>query len=108
MKLPQTPEGWAEADQYMRTNIVPSVLMEVDVDAMNQALYHGIHSFFTSRYGTIQPNQRHQHLPKVRNQQKILKQVLMEKNDVKKRLRRLRRNGDNPEEVWLLACEFHT
>ena len=107
MKLPQTPEGWAEADRYMQTCIVPSVLMQEDVDAMNEILCNGIHSFFTSRYGTYQFNQRHQHPPKVSNQQNELKQVLMEKNEVKKRLRRLRRNGSSPEEVRLLACEFH-
>ena len=107
MKLPQTPEGWVEADRYMQTCIVPSVLMQEDVDAMNEILCNGIHSFFTTSYGTYQFNQRHQHPPKVSNQQNELKQVLMEKKEVKKRLRRLRRNGSSPEEVRLLACEFH-
>ena len=107
MKLPQTLEGWAEADRYMQANIVPGVLMQENVDVMNQMLCQGIHSFFTSKYGTIKANQKHQHLLKAQNRKNALKEVQMEKNEVKKRLRRLRREGNSAEEVKTLAYEFH-
>ena len=77
------------------------------MDVMNQMLCKGIHSFFTSRYGTIKANQKHQNLLKARKQKDALKEVQMEKNEVKKKLRRLRREGNSPEEVRVLACEFH-
>ena len=107
MKLPQTPEDWVEADQFFQTTIVPAVLMEVNVDTMNEVLCHGIYSFFTSKHGTIVSNQHHQHPPKPRRNQIVITKVKTEKNAVKKRLRQLRRSGNSPEEVRLLAQEFH-
>ena len=107
MKLPQTAEGWAEANEYMHRVIVPSVVQELDVNAMNHVLCYGIYSYFTSKYGIQQPNKHHQHKAKVQRQSNELKQVLIEKNATKKRLRQMRRNGTNPDEVKLLAREFH-
>jgi len=107
VKLPQTPEAWNEADLYMQTTVVPAVLMEEQVDAMNSVLCNGIYTFFASRHGTIPTNQRHPHLPQVRNNHSALKKVQTEKNAVKKRLRQLRRSEDNRDDVRLLAHEFH-
>ena len=107
MKLPQTAEGWTEADEYMHGVIVPSVVRELDVNVMNRVLCYGIYSYFTSKYGIQQPNKHHQHQAKVQKQSNELKQVLIEKNATKKRLRQMRRNGTNRDEVKLLACEFH-
>ena len=107
MKLPQTAEGWTEANEYMHGVIVPSVVREVDVNVMNRVLCYGIYSYFTSKYGIQQPNKHHQHQAKVQKQSNELKQVLIEKNATKKRLRQMRKNGTNPDEVKLLAREFH-
>ena len=96
-----------EADQFFQTTTVPAVLMEVNVDTMNEVLCHGIYSFFTSKHGTIASNQYHQHPPKPRRNQIVMIKVKTEKNAVKKRLRQLRRSGNSPEEVRLLAQEFH-
>ena len=54
MKLPQTAEGWAEANEYMHRVIVPSVVQELDVNAMNHVLCYGSYSYFTSKYGIQQ------------------------------------------------------
>ena len=107
MKLPQTADGWAEANEYMHRVIVPSVVQELGVNAMNHVLCYGIYSYFTSKYGIQQPNKHHQHKAKVQRQSNELKQVLIEKNTTKKRLRQMRRNSTNPDEVKLLAREFH-
>ena len=81
--------------------------MEANVDVMNKVLCNGIYSFLTTRHGTIPSNQHHQHQPKARNKQTALKKVQNEKNETKKRLRQLRKSGTSPEEVRLLAQEFH-
>ena len=106
MKLPRTPDEWMEADQYFQTNIVPAVLREVNVDAMNDVLCRGIYSFFTACHDTLPSHQHRHHLPMARHKHKV-KEVNIEKNAVKKRLRQLRRSGTSPEEVKLLAREFH-
>ena len=111
MKLPKTPEGWAEADLFMKDNVVQAVFVQSSVDAMDHALCEGIYSFFTSRHGTMptnQQHQQHQHPKKARKQQADLRNVRIEKNEVKKRLKQLRRSGNSPEEVSLLAQTFHS
>ena len=111
MKLPQTAEGWSEADEYMRQVVVPRVLHEVDVSVMNHALCVGIYSYFTTKYGMQELNQQHQHRQHLSKAQKLrndVKKALTEKNVVKKRLRQLRRAGSDPETVKQLACEFHS
>ena len=107
MKLPQTAEGWNEADEHMKCIVVPNVLHEMDVNNMNHVLCFGIYSYFTSRYGTQQSNQHHQHLNKVQKQRNELKKVTIEKNAAKKKLRQMRRDCSNPDAVKQLACEFH-
>ena len=51
MKLPQTAEGWSEADEFIKQFVVPRVLHEMDVNVMNHALCAGIYSYFTTKYG---------------------------------------------------------
>ena len=106
MKLPKTPECWAEADLFMKNNVIQAVFKQSSVDAMDHALRKGIYSFFTSRYGTTPTNQQHQLPKKARKQQTDLKNVQIEK-EVKKRLKQLRRSGNSPEEVHLLTQTFH-
>ena len=84
MKLPKTPEGWAEADLFMKNNVIQAVFMQSSVDAMDHALCEGIYSFFTSRYGTTSTNQQHQLPKKARKQQTDLKNVQIEKKEIKK------------------------
>ena len=108
MKLPQTAEGWIEADEYMRQVVVPRVLHEVAVNVMNHALCVGIYSYFTTKYGMQELNQHRQHLSKAQKLRNEAKKALTEKNVVKKRLRQLRRAGSDPETVKQLACEFHS
>ena len=111
MKLPQTAEGWSEANEYMRQVVVPRVLHELDVNVMNHALCVGIYSYFTAKYGMQELNQHHQHhqhLSKVQKQRNELKKALTEKNAAKKKLRQLRRAGSDPETVKQLASEFHS
>ena len=107
MKLPKTPEGWAEANLFMKNNVIQAVFMQSSVDVMDHALCEGIYSFFTSRYGTTPTNQQHQLPKKAPKQQTDLKNVQIEKKEVKKRLKQLRRSGNSPEEVRLLAQTFH-
>ena len=110
MKLPQTAEGWSEADEYMKQFVVSRVLHEVDVNVMNHALCAVIDSYFTTEYGTLELNQHHQHcqhLSKVQKMRNELKKVLIEKNAVK-RLKQLRRAASDPETVKQLACEFYS
>lgn len=57
IKLPQTTEGWSEADKYMKEAVVPGVLHEIDVNSMNHVLNLGIYSCFTTKYGVQEPNQ---------------------------------------------------
>ena len=108
LKLPQSPDEWAEADLYMHTSVVPLVLMQSDVEAMNNSLCNGIYAYFSSRHGTVtSSNQHNQHLPQVRNQTKSLKKLQIEKNEAKKKLRCLKRSGNSPQEVQILARKFH-
>ena len=106
MKLTRTPDKWVEADQYFQTSIVPAVLREVNVDAMNDVLCCGIYSFFTSRHDTIPSHQYRHHPPTAQYKHKV-KEVNIEKNAVKKRLKQSRQSGTSPEEVRLLTQEFH-
>ena len=110
MKLPQTAEGWSEANEYMRQVVVPMVLHELDVNVMNHVLCVGIYSYFTAKSGMQELNQHHQHrqyLSKVQQLRNELK-ALTEKNAAEKKLRQLRRAGSDPETVKQLACEFHS
>ena len=77
------------------------------MDTMNEFLCHGIYSFFTSKHGTIASNQHHEHPPKPRRDQNVMIKMKVEKNAVKKRVRQLRRSGNSPKEVRLLAQDFH-
>ena len=101
MKLPQTAEGWSEANEYMRQVVVPMVLHELDVNVMNHVLCVGIYSYFTAKSGM------YQYLSKVQKLRNELK-ALTEKNAAEKKLRQLRRVGSDPETVKQLACEFHS
>ena len=67
--------GWVEADRNYQTSIVPAVLMEAKVDAMNNVLCHGIYSYFTSEPWLPGTNQHPQHSPKVQNNQNAIKKV---------------------------------
>ena len=74
---------------------------------MNHVLCYGIYSYFTTKYGTQQPNRHNQHQTKVLKKSNELKEALIEKNVAKKNLRQMRRTGSNPETIRKSACEFH-
>jgi hypothetical protein len=107
IKLPKTAEAWSEADEHMRQVIVPQVLRETDVNAMNHMLCSDIYSYFVNKYGMEKPNQHYQHHSKVQKLKNQLKEAQTEKNAAKKRLRQLRKDGSDPEAVRQLAYEFH-
>ena len=73
MKLPQTADGWKEADEHMKQVVVPNVLQETDVNVMNHMLCYGIYSYFTTKYGTQQHNRHNQHQTKVLKKSNELK-----------------------------------
>ena len=117
--LPRVGSEWDEADNFFRVYLVPRVCMEETVDAMNHALCKGIYDFFARQSNNKMPIKQHlhQHPFKVHHHhqrpvkecrhQRTLKAVKEEKREMKKRLRALRRNGGDPEEVHTLAHTSH-
>ena len=106
-KLPSSPREWAEADQHFKDTLVPSVLDCSNVDVMDHILCHGIHSFLASRHGVRTPRQHHASTRKDQTIKRKLQEVKIEKNALKKRMRGLQRDGSSPDEVRVLAHEFH-
>ena len=105
--LPKTPEEWSEVNSFVQSTIVPAVLMESDVDVMNWIINHGLYNHLASRFGTMNANHHHQHIRQVRTKENAIKEVLNEKNAIKKQLRHLRKSNPSPEDVRILAHKFH-
>ena len=95
-------------DRHFKDILVPLVLDCSSVDVMNHILCHGIYSFLASKYGVMTPRQHYASTGKELIIRKKLQEVKIEKNALKKRMRGLQRDGSSPEEVRVLAHEFHS
>ena len=52
LKLPRTTEEWSEANQALKINVTPKVLMANNIEVKNSIICDGIYSVFSSCFGT--------------------------------------------------------
>ena len=105
---PKSSEEWAQMDEFLSIQVVPTVMQATDVDIMNSLLSRGIQDYLMTHHpAPKQSVHKRKSQKKPQGHQRALKAVREEKKQVKKQLRTLRRKNDNPEEVRLLAHRFH-
>ena len=76
LRLPESQEEWEEANTYFSQVLVPQVISQVSPDSKNSVLSEGVYTFFSSKYGTIQPskkNRRQNNCAQALNRAKRLK-----------------------------------
>ena len=53
--LPKTTEEWSQANEMLKQLVVPTVMVETDLEKKNETLCGGVYSVFASSFGT-KPN----------------------------------------------------
>lgn len=104
---PCSEEEWADANQHFASMVVPAVLSATTVDEKNQVLCEGIYSYFSGRYGTRAKKSRSSRKRRGGSQSPSIAQLRAERNRLRNKLRRAKKNGQDMEAIKSLETEFH-
>ena len=81
-------ESWGQADEYMQTTVIPSILFLISVDLMNETLNSRIYDYFKEHHDArecpYQEQHQRNHKPHLHS---ALAKVRRKKNELKKKFR---------------------
>ena len=105
LRLPESQEEWEETNTYFSQVLVPQVISQVSPDSKNSVLSEGVYTFFSSKYGTIQPSKKNRRQEKCAQ---ALNRAKRMKNEARRELRQAKASGSLlPDEVMSLARKFY-
>ena len=105
LELTLTKEEWQLADEELATSVVPAVLLCESVEEKNTKLRDGVYQFFAQRFGVKQL--RRKKPTQGSGQMRNLKKLTQQKNEARKRLRSVKKNGSDEATIRRAAQEFH-
>ena len=99
LHLPNTNQGWEEANFYFAASLIPAVVAAPSPEEMNQVLVEGVYNYFATTHGT----------KKIRVQKKKLhsphNRPLKKKSAARKELRLAQKQGYCPEAIQAISRE---
>lgn len=84
LKLPQSQEEWASADEDLSVQVVPEALAFPTVEREYEILSMGVYNYFSQHFGT---RKLHKQSSRRRKHKKKLKEIAAQKNEAKRKMR---------------------
>ena len=104
-RCPKSEQDWAEADQYLASEVVPAVFATPTLEGKNHVLCSGIYHFFTTNYGSHSLRGRAKKSRKKSGTS--LHDLKQQRNKLRSELRHAKRRGDDAEAISAVAVKFH-
>ena len=106
LKLPRTPEEWEEAD-ILLSAVTLSVLQATTAEEKNSCLCTGVYDVLASRFGTRSlPHPQKLMQSRLRQHDRALRKVTLQKNEARRVLRKVKKQGESAPKIQSLAANF--
>ena len=105
LQLPNSEQGWEEANTYFGQELVPQVLQAPSADTKHAVLADGVYSYFANTFGTKRMrNKNHKRQLKISNRLEKAKEM---KKAARRELARAKSNSVLPVQIMSLARNFY-
>ena len=106
LRLPSTSEKWEEADHPL-SSVSASVLCAGTAEEKNSCLCTGVYNILSACFGTrAPPTMQEPAHSKIRQHNRVLKEVTRLKNEARRAFRRAKREGASDDIIQSLAANF--